>query len=86
MKICEICGKTLNIELKTLNFKTMKIIIAGGSGFLGENLEKYFAEKEHQVYILTRNPQRKNEIYWDAQTIGECFDQPDREISRLPLS
>ncbi|QWT86189.1 TIGR01777 family oxidoreductase [Chryseobacterium sp. PCH239] len=49
----------------------MKIIIAGGSGFLGENLEKYFTEKANQVYILTRNPQRKNEIYWDAQTLGE---------------
>ncbi len=49
----------------------MKIIIAGGTGFLGENLEKYFIKKGDQVYILTRNPQRKNEIYWDAQTIGE---------------
>ncbi|MGI9580277.1 TIGR01777 family oxidoreductase [Chryseobacterium sp. RRHN12] len=49
----------------------MKIIIAGGSGFLGENLEKYFAEKGYQVYILTRNPKRNNEIYWDARTIGE---------------
>lgn len=49
----------------------MKIIITGGSGFLGENLEKYFTEKGNHVYILTRNPQRKNEIYWDAQTLGE---------------
>ncbi|WPO92533.1 TIGR01777 family oxidoreductase [Chryseobacterium sp. HR92] len=49
----------------------MKIIIAGGTGFLGENLEKYFTEKGNQVYILTRNPKRKKEIYWDAQTIGK---------------
>ncbi|MDW9382423.1 TIGR01777 family oxidoreductase [Chryseobacterium sp. JV558] len=49
----------------------MKIIIAGGTGFLGENLEKYFTEKGNQVYILTRNPQRKNEIFWDAGTMGE---------------
>ncbi|WP_276967709.1 TIGR01777 family oxidoreductase [Chryseobacterium sp.] len=49
----------------------MKIIIAGGTGFLGENLEKHFTEKGNQVYILTRNPQHKNEIHWDAQTIGE---------------
>lgn len=63
--------KTLNIESETLNFKTMKIIIAGGTGFLGKSLEKYFTEKGDQVYILTRNSKRKNEIYWDAQTIGE---------------
>ncbi|MBP2616730.1 TIGR01777 family oxidoreductase [Chryseobacterium jejuense] len=49
----------------------MKIIIAAGTGFLGQNLEKYFTEKGDQVYILTRKPQRKNEIYWDAKTIGE---------------
>lgn len=49
----------------------MKIIIAGGTGFLGENLEKYFTQKGNQVYILTRNPKRKNEIYWDAKSLGE---------------
>lgn len=49
----------------------MKIIIAAGTGFLGKNLEKYFIEKGNEVYILTRNPKRKNEIYWDAKTLGE---------------
>lgn len=38
----------------------MKIIIAAGTGFLGKNLEKHFTEKGNQVYILTRNPKRKN--------------------------
>lgn len=49
----------------------MKIIIAGGTGFLGENLEKYFTEKGNEVDILTRRPKRKNEIYWNAKTTGE---------------
>ncbi|PWN72232.1 TIGR01777 family protein [Chryseobacterium phosphatilyticum] len=49
----------------------MKIIIAGGTGFLGENLEKYFTEKGNKVDILTRRPKRKNEIYWNAKTTGE---------------
>ncbi|MEG0927482.1 TIGR01777 family oxidoreductase [Chryseobacterium sp.] len=49
----------------------MKIIIAGGTGFLGENLKKYFTEKGNQVYILTRRPNRENEIYWDAKTVSE---------------
>lgn len=49
----------------------MKIIIAAGTGFLGKNLEKYFTGKGNEVYILTRNPKRKNEIHWDAKTLGE---------------
>ena len=48
----------------------MKIIIAGGSGFLGKALENYFTERHHEVWILTRNPKRKNEISWDAKTLG----------------
>lgn len=49
----------------------MKITIAAGTGFLGKNLERYFTDKGNQVYILTRNPKCKNEIYWDAKTLGE---------------
>ncbi|WP_317041542.1 NAD-dependent epimerase/dehydratase family protein [Chryseobacterium sp. Leaf201] len=52
----------------------MKIIIAAGTGFLGRNLEKYCTGKGHQVHILTRNPKRKNEIYWDAKTLGAWKD------------
>lgn len=48
-----------------------KIIIAGGSGFLGTSLQK-FAEKEGwKVVVLTRNPRQSNEIKWDAKSIGE---------------
>lgn len=48
----------------------MKIIIAAGTGFLGENLEQYFFNKNYEVKIITRNPKRKNEVFWDAKTIG----------------
>ncbi|CAM3157421.1 TIGR01777 family protein [Chryseobacterium flavum] len=52
----------------------MKIVIAGGTGFLGENLERYFTEKGNEVYILTRKPRRKNEICWNAETVGDWKD------------
>lgn len=58
----------------------MKIIIAAGTGFLGKNLEQYFAAKGHQVYILTRNPKRRNEFHWDARNLGEwknLFEKAD---------
>jgi uncharacterized protein (TIGR01777 family) len=63
------CKKTFYSYIN-LNHK-MKIIIAAGTGFLGKNLKNYFTGKGHQVYVLTRNPKLKNEIYWDAKTLGE---------------
>ncbi|RYU93219.1 TIGR01777 family oxidoreductase [Emticicia agri] len=49
----------------------MKIVIAGGTGFLGKALQKYFSEKNNEVFILTRNPKQPDEIYWDAVYLGE---------------
>jgi uncharacterized protein len=47
----------------------MKIIIAGGNGFLGKSLENYF--KNDEVFILTRSPKKQNDIYWDTKTLGK---------------
>jgi uncharacterized protein len=54
----------------------MKIIIAGGSGFLGKALENHF--KNHEVWILTRNPKRPNEISWDAKTLGNWTESLEK--------
>lgn len=48
----------------------MKIIIAGGSGFLGQALDQYFTAQGHQVSILTRSPQQANHLPWDGKTLG----------------
>ena len=36
----------------------MKILICGGSGFIGQNLSRYCLDKGHQVVILDRNMSR----------------------------
>jgi uncharacterized protein len=54
----------------------MKIIIAGGSGFLGKSLENHF--QNHEVWILTRNPKRPNEIPWDAKTLGNWTESLEK--------
>lgn len=51
--------------------KTENILLAGGSGFLGRSLENFFQKAGFEVHILTRNPKAKNEIYWDAKSLGD---------------
>ena len=47
----------------------MKVLIAGGSGFLGTALRKSLEREGHGVFILTRHASnRTNEIHWDGKT------------------
>ena len=52
-----------------------RIIVAGGSGFLGRVLAKHFLAAGHQVTVLTRTPGRVDngvgEEAWDGRTLGE---------------
>ena len=54
--------------------KNGRIVLAGGSGFLGNLLSSYFTEREYGVIVLTRFPNRNSglakEVHWDAQTLG----------------
>jgi uncharacterized protein len=51
-----------------------KIVLAGGSGFLGRALAKRFIRQNYEVVVLTRSPHQRNdgvkEIFWDAKTVG----------------
>ncbi|NDI34105.1 TIGR01777 family oxidoreductase [Chengkuizengella sediminis] len=52
-----------------------KIIMPGGSGFLGTSLANYLVKLGYEVVILTRQPSStKNHIryvHWDGQTLGD---------------
>ena len=47
-----------------------KLVIAGGTGFLGSALEKYFLAQNWQVDILTRNPTKPNHHKWNGLGLG----------------
>ena len=47
------------------------IVIAGGSGFLGQVLENYLTKNGYTVLLLTRFPKKENDMYWDANTLGK---------------
>jgi uncharacterized protein (TIGR01777 family) len=47
------------------------IIIAGGTGFLGQVLETYFSKKGYAIKILTRKPIKQNHVYWNAKDLED---------------
>jgi uncharacterized protein (TIGR01777 family) len=52
-----------------------RIILAGGSGFLGNALAKKFVARGDEVIVLTRSPHVRSdaakEIFWDAKSPGD---------------
>jgi len=47
----------------------MKVLIAGGAGFLGTSLQKSLAQDGHEVVVLTRrSPRAAHQIQWDGVT------------------
>lgn len=68
----------------------MKIVIAGGSGFLGKALTNYFTGKNIQVTILSRRPQKSNklvkEVYWDGRTLQDWRHELEGAEALINLS
>ena len=52
----------------------MKVLIAGGSGFLGTSLKNSLLQDQHEVFILTRHASKdahQNSLGWeDDQWMG----------------
>lgn len=54
----------------------MKVLIAGGSGFLGSALVASLRAGGHEAWILTRrHTRRANEIHWDGKTVAGWGEQ-----------
>jgi hypothetical protein len=56
-----------------------KIILAGGSGFLGSVLANHFAAKGIEVVIFTRKPKQRadliREVHWDGVSVGDWMKE-----------
>jgi len=51
-----------------------RVILAGGSGFIGSELARYFAARDWEVVVLTRNPgsgpDPARDVAWDSRSVG----------------
>lgn len=54
----------------------MRIVIAGGSGFLGRRLSARWLEAGQEVTVLTRNPQRTAATKLPAGAVASLWDPP----------
>ncbi|MCU0444064.1 MAG: TIGR01777 family oxidoreductase [Microscillaceae bacterium] len=67
-----------------------KIVIAGGSGFLGEAMAKYFLAKGYEVLIIARqNPQYSEKIQyaqWDGKTLSTWAKQLENATALINMA
>ena len=61
-------------EISTGANSSGSVVIAGGSGFLGQSLSNHLLRRGYKVIILSRTPKRSvngvTVLQWDAKTIG----------------
>jgi hypothetical protein len=65
-----------------------RIVIAGGSGFIGTALAREFSRRSYAVSVLTRSPRERrdgvHEVLWDGGQLGEwiqCLDGAEAVIN-----
>ncbi len=58
-----------------------KVVLAGGSGFLGQSLAEFLTAKGYDVIILTRGESQQKDharyVHWDAEQMGEWSAEID---------
>jgi uncharacterized protein (TIGR01777 family) len=67
-----------------------RLLIAGGSGFLGQTLATHFHKAQWDVVILTRRPGRTGlagrQAGWDARTLGDWARELDGSAAVINLT
>ncbi|PHR94538.1 MAG: TIGR01777 family protein [Blastopirellula sp.] len=67
-----------------------RVVIAGGSGFLGLNLDEYLIERDYEVVILARNRPKRTGAWifaeWDARSLGDWAETLDGACALVNLT
>ncbi len=63
----------------------VKVLIAGGTGFMGSALARLLESTGHEVWILTRRqPRQSHEIQWDGRSVNGwslCVSEMDAVVN-----
>src|SRR3954470_10844170 len=51
----------------------MRIVVSGGSGFLGRALTAALAKAGHQVIVLTRHPAHEGDLLWSPDAASGAW-------------
>lgn len=73
-----------------MNNTKEKIVITGGSGFLGVNLAQALLESDYEVCIISRNPPQIKGgwkfVSWDAHSLGKWVSELDGAAAIVNLA
>ncbi len=72
------------------SMKKKRIVIAGGSGFIGTALAKELTGRDYEVIVLTRSPSERGdgiqEVEWDGEHLGEWIKLLDGAAAVINLT
>ena len=73
-----------------MNENTKRIVIAGGSGFLGQALASHFLKTKWEVVILTRSPGQSDlvgrQVGWNGCTLGDWAKEVEGSAAVINLT
>jgi uncharacterized protein (TIGR01777 family) len=59
-----------------------KVLITGGTGLVGKHLQKRLVNMNYTVRVLTRNPRRENDFYWNISN-NEIDEKAFRDLDYI---
>src|SRR5215216_3744872 len=73
-----------------MNTKPQRVVLAGGSGFLGSRLAEALTARNYEVVILSRRPRAVassvRERQWDGETVGQWIMELDGAVAVVNLA
>jgi len=63
-----------------------KIILAGGNGFIGKQLQSYFESNNFEVIVLSRSETSGQMVLWDGKNVDKWADTLENALAVINLS